>query len=81
MTNVELVVIKWKKRKMRNDEFEFLKEAKVWFFGTLIGTICSAIGIIADNKIVSLIGLLVSAAVTLYYAYQCWQSSQWYEGD
>ena len=80
MKNVELVITK-KKRKMSNDWLEFLKKAKVWFFGTLIGTICSAIGIIADDKITSVIGLVVTASVTMYYAYQCWQADQWFEGD
>ena len=59
----------------------FLKEAKIWFFGTILGIIFSAVGIITDSKIFSIIGLLLTAIVTIYYAYQCWQAEQWYEGD
>ena len=33
------------------DNLDFLKEAKIWFFGTILGTIFSAIGIIAESKI------------------------------
>ena len=63
------------------DNIDFLKGAKIWFFGTIFGTIFSIIGIIADSKIFSIIGLLLTAIVTIYYAHQCWQASQWYEGD
>ena len=66
---------------MSHKGLEFLIKARVWFWGTLIGTICSGIGIIADSKIASLIGLIITSAVTMYYAYQCWQSDQWLEFD
>lgn len=79
MMNLEYVVIKDVKKKMSNKEFDFLKDAKVWFVGTLIGGVFSAIGIFTDSKIASFIGLLISSIVTLYYSYQCWQSSQWEE--
>ncbi len=61
------------------DDMDFLKEAKFWFFGTIIGTIFSTIGIFAESKTFSIIGLLLTVWVTIYYAYQYWQASQWHE--
>ena len=58
---------------------EFLKEAKVWFVGTLIGTLFSGVGLFVESKIPSLVGLVVTSVATMYYAYQCWKASQWEE--
>ena len=77
MKNSAFQVIKETKQTM--DNVDFLKEARIWFFGTILGTIFSAIGIIAESKTFSIIGLLLTAGVTMYYAYQCWQAGQWHE--
>lgn len=63
------------------DKRKFINKAFWWFIGTVIGNGISITGICLDSKCTSIIGILITTAATVYYAYKCWQELQWGEYD